>query len=122
MTRALPLYVMAPVTLFDGTALAEGTLPNSKITQRIKEVMEPLWDNVGATLDFIYSVPGHPLMRPESGYIIFVSPPFSCLFFNQFPNPSRLTLKGARPAEGPYPHGSPSAAAEGFSCEGGESR
>ena len=42
MTRALPLYTMVPEASFDGTALAEGTLPNSKIVQRIKEAMEPL--------------------------------------------------------------------------------
>jgi len=37
MTRALPLYAMAPEASFNETAL-----PNSKIVQRIKEVMEPL--------------------------------------------------------------------------------
>ena len=54
--------------------LAEGTLPNSKNVQHIKEAMEPLWDDMGASLDFIYPVPGHPPMRLELGYIIFVSP------------------------------------------------
>ena len=48
---------MAPEALFDGTTLTEGTLPNSEITQRIKEVMEPLRDDVGAALDFVYPVP-----------------------------------------------------------------
>ena len=33
----------------------------------------------------------------------------------------RLTLRGAGPAKGPHPHGSPSAAAEGFVREGDES-
>ena len=42
MTRALPLYAMAPEASFDGTTLAEGMLPNSEIAQRIKEAMEPL--------------------------------------------------------------------------------
>jgi len=32
MTRVLPLYAMAPKASLDGTALTEGTLPNSKIT------------------------------------------------------------------------------------------
>ena len=82
MTRVLPLYAMAPEAPFDGTALAEGTLPNSKITQRIKEVMEPLRDDAGAALDFVYPMPGHPPMRPEPGYVVFVSFPFSCLLFN----------------------------------------
>ena len=82
MTHVLPLYTMAPEVSFDGTALAEGTLPNSEITQRIKEAMEPLWDNAGAALNFVYLVPGHPLMRLEPGYIVFLSFPFSCLLFN----------------------------------------
>ena len=34
----------------------------------------------------------------------------------------RLTLRGAGPAKGPHPHGSPGAAAEGFGREGGKSR
>ena len=82
MTRALPLYAMAPKASFDRTALTEGTLSNSEIVQRIKEAMEPLRDDMGAALDFIYPVPGHPLMWPEPGYIIFVSFPASCLLFN----------------------------------------
>ena len=82
MMRALPLYAMAPEALFDGTVLAKGALPNSEITQRIKEAMEPLWDNAGAALDFIYPVSGHPSMWPEPGYVVFVSFPFSCLCFN----------------------------------------
>ena len=48
MTRALPLYAMAPEASFDGTVLVEGALPNSEIAQRIKEAMEPSWDNAGA--------------------------------------------------------------------------
>ena len=81
-TRVLPLYMMAPEASFDGTALAKGTLPNSKIAQRIKEATEPLWDDAGAALDFVYPVPGHPPMRPELGYIVFITFPFSCLLFN----------------------------------------
>ena len=82
MTRALPLYAMAPEALFDGTVLAEGTLPNSEIAQRIKEAMEPLWDDTGAALNFVYPVLGHPPMRLEPCYIVFISFPFSCLLFN----------------------------------------
>ena len=82
MTRVLPLYAMAPEVSFDGTALAEGMLPNSEISQHIKEAMEPLQDDVGATLDFVYPVLGHPPMRPEPGYVVFISFPFSCLLFN----------------------------------------
>ena len=82
MMRALPLYAMAPEASFEGTALAEGTLPNSEIAQRIKEAMEPLRDDAGATLDFVYPVREHPPMRLELGYVVFVFFPFSCLLFN----------------------------------------
>ena len=82
MMRALLLYAMAPEASFDRTTLAEGTLPNSEITQRFKEVMEPLWDDTGATLDFVYPVSWHLPMRSEPGYVIFISFPFSCLPFN----------------------------------------
>ena len=57
-------------------------LPNSEITQRIKEAMEPSRDDAGAPLDFIYLVLGHPLMWPKPGNIVFVSFPFSYLLFN----------------------------------------
>ena len=82
MMRELPLYAMAPEASFDGTVLAEGALSNSEIAQCIKVVMEPLCDDVGAPLDFIYLVPGHRPMRPEPGYVVFVSFPFLCLFFS----------------------------------------
>ena len=62
MMRALPLYAMALEASFDEMTLAEGTLPNSKIAQRMKE--------------------GHPPMRPEPGYVVFVSFSFSFLLFN----------------------------------------
>ena len=82
MMHVLPLYAMAPKASFDRTALAEGMLLNSEIMQRIKEVMEPLQDDAGAALDFVYPVPRHPLMRPEPCYVVFVSFPFSSLLFN----------------------------------------
>ena len=82
MMRALPLYAMVPEASFGGTALAEGALPNSEIVQCIKEAMEPSRDNVGAPLNFIFPVPGHPPMRPEPGHVVFVSFPISCLLFN----------------------------------------
>ena len=82
MMRTLPLYAMEPEASFDRTTFAEGMLPNSEIMQRIKKAMEPLRDDAGATLDFVYPVSGHPLMRPEPGYVVFVSFSFSCLLFN----------------------------------------
>ena len=62
MMHALPLYAMAPEASFDGTTLTDGALSNSEIAQRIKEAMEPSWDDAGTPLDFIYPVPRHPLM------------------------------------------------------------
>ena len=82
MTRALPLYALAPKASFDRMTLAEGTLPNSEIAQCINEAMEPLRDNTGAGLDFVYLALGHPPMRSEPGYVVLVSFPFSCLLFN----------------------------------------
>ena len=70
---ALPLYVMAPGASFDGTVLVEEALSPSKVTQRIKTAMEPSRDSVGAPLDFVYPMPGHPPMRLEPGYIVLVS-------------------------------------------------
>ena len=82
MTRMLPLYVMAPKASFNGTTLAKGMLPNSKIAQRIKEAMELSRDDAGAPVDFVYPAPGHPLMQQEPGHVIFISFPSSYLLFN----------------------------------------
>ena len=82
MMRMLLLYAMAPKASFDETELAEEMLPNSEMVQRIKEVMEPLWDDTDDALDFIYPMPEHPPMWPEPGYVVFVSFPFSCILFN----------------------------------------
>jgi len=82
MRRTLPLHMMAPETSLDRTTLAEGALSPSEVAHRIKEAMEPPWDDAGAVIDFVYPVPGHPPMRPELGYIVFVSFLSSCLLFN----------------------------------------
>ena len=82
MRHVLPLYTMVPGASFDGTMLAEGALSPSKVTQRIKEAMEPSRDDVGAPLDFMYLVPGHPPMWPKPGYIVFISFLSSCLLFD----------------------------------------
>ena len=39
----------------------------------IKEAMEPSKDTAGVVLDFVFPVPEHPPMRPEPGFIDFVS-------------------------------------------------
>jgi hypothetical protein len=77
MAHALPLYRMTPDAPLEGTVLAEGPLTNSKIMQRIKEAIEPTRDSSGAILDFVYLVPRHPLMQPNTGFIEFVSFPLS---------------------------------------------
>ena len=82
MMCALPLYAMAPEASFDETTLIEGMLLDSEITQHIKEVKEPLWDDARAALDFVYPVPRHPPMWLEPSYVVFISFPVSCLLFN----------------------------------------
>ena len=82
MRRALPLHMMVPRASLDRTALAEGVLSPSEVAQRIKEAMEPLWDDADAILEFVYLVWGHRPMWPESGYIIFISFLSLCLLFN----------------------------------------
>ena len=73
MARALPLHQMVPGASFEGTVLVDEALPPSEVAQRIKEAMEPSKDTTGVVLDHVYPVPGHPLMRPEPGFIDFVS-------------------------------------------------
>ena len=81
MRRALPLHMMAFRASLDGMMLAEGALSPSEVAQCIKEAMEPLRDDAGAALDFVYPVAGHPPMRSELGYIDFVSSLSPCLLF-----------------------------------------
>ena len=73
MAHALPLYQMVPGASFEGTPLADEALPPSEVAQHIKEAMEPTKDSAGAVLDFVYPVLGHPPMRPELGFVDFVS-------------------------------------------------
>ena len=80
MSHALPLYPMAPGASIEGTTLTDGALPPTEVAQRIKEAMEPSKDTNGVVLDFVYPVPGHPPMRPEPGFINFVSSPFPVSF------------------------------------------
>ena len=82
MRHALPLHMMVPRASHDGMLLAERALSPSEVAQCIKEEMEPSRDDVGAVLDFMYPMPGHPPMWPKSGNIVFVSSLSLCLFFN----------------------------------------
>ena len=73
MTRVLPLHQMAPGASFEGMVLVDEALHPSKVAQRIKEAMEPSKDTIGVLLDFVFLVLGHPPMRPEPGFIDFIS-------------------------------------------------
>ena len=65
MARVLPLYQMVLKASFKGTVLVDEALPPSEVAQRIKEAMEPTKDSVGAVLDFVYPMRGHPPMWPK---------------------------------------------------------
>ena len=73
MACVLPLHQMAPGASFEGTVLVDEAFPPSEVAQRIKEVMEPLKDTAVVVLDFVFPVPGHPPMRPEPGFVDFIS-------------------------------------------------
>ena len=81
MARALPLHQMVPGASHEGLVLVDEALPPSEVAQRIKEAMEPSNDTTGVILDFVFPVPGHPPMRPEPGFIDFISSLFPCLLF-----------------------------------------
>ena len=105
MSRALPLYLMAPGASLEGMTLADGVLPPIEVARRIKEAMEPSKDNNDVVLNFVYLVPGHPPMRPEPGFIDFVSSPFPCLFLYLNFQPFDPDLRIAGPAKESCPHG-----------------
>ena len=65
MARVLPLYQVVPEASFEGTVFVDEVLPYSEVAQRIKEAMEPTKDSVGAVLDFVYPMRGHPPMWPK---------------------------------------------------------
>jgi hypothetical protein len=65
--RTLLLYEMMPSTPLDGMVLAQEALRDSEVAQHIKEATtmeEP---------DSMFSIPGHPAMRPDTGFIDLVS-------------------------------------------------
>ena len=86
MARALPLYRMVPGESFEGMVLVDEALAPSDVAQRIKEAMELPKDTTGSTLKHVYLVPGHPPMRPEPGFLEFVSFFFPVLLLSfEFP-------------------------------------
>ena len=86
MAHVLPLYRMVPGESFEGTVLVDEALAPSEVAQRIKEAMELSKDTTGSTLEHVYPVPGHPPMRPEPGFLEFVSFFFPVLLLSfEFP-------------------------------------
>ena len=81
MAHVLPLHLMVLGASLEGTALVDEALPPSEVAQHIKEAMEPSKDNAGVVLDFMYPVSGHPPIRPELGFIDFISSLSLCLPF-----------------------------------------
>ena len=80
MAHVLPLHRMMPGMSFEGTVLVDEALPYSEVAQHIKEATEPTKDSAGRVLDIVYPVPGLPPMRPEPGFLEFVSSPLPCSF------------------------------------------
>jgi hypothetical protein len=77
------MYQMTPQLLLDGTVLLAGdALSVGKVEQRLKEATEVSASSVGEIVP-VYPVPGHPPMRPDVGFVEFVSPSFfrCCLDF-----------------------------------------
>ena len=50
MSRALPLYLMAPRASPEGTTFADEALPPTEVAQWIKEAMEPSKDAASVVL------------------------------------------------------------------------
>jgi hypothetical protein len=67
MARALLLYEMVPGAPRNGTTLAQEVLRDSVIAQRIKDA------TVVDDLDFVFPIPVHPMMRPDTGFVDLVS-------------------------------------------------
>jgi hypothetical protein len=80
MAHALSMYQMTPQSSPDGTVmLAEDALSVGEVELRLKEAMEVPAASSGEIVP-IYPIPGHLPMRPNTGFVEFVSPPsfFGC--------------------------------------------
>jgi hypothetical protein len=75
MACALSMYQMVPQSSPDGMVmLAEDALSVGEVELRLKEAMEVLVASSGEIIP-IYPIPGHLPMRPNTGFVEFVSPP-----------------------------------------------
>jgi hypothetical protein len=77
MACALSLYEMVPGVPLEGTVLAHEPLYDIKVAQRIMDVTEvaPRSRDAAASgdLEFIFTIPGHPTMRSDTGFTEFIS-------------------------------------------------
>jgi hypothetical protein len=83
----------------------------------------PAQGSSGVILDFVYLVPRHSPMQPDTGFVEFISVPLSpILLFPlvNFSSPAPLTLSEMAPAEGSRPYGPSSAFAQECGREGSE--
>jgi hypothetical protein len=78
MVRALSLYEMTPSVPFNKTVVTHEALRDTEVAQRINDA------TMEADLDFVFLIPGHPMMRPDAGFIEFVS----SFLFSPTANPS----------------------------------
>jgi hypothetical protein len=58
---------MTPAVPFDEMLVVHEALHDTEVAQRINDAM------MEANLDFIFLILGHPMMRPDVGFIEFVS-------------------------------------------------
>ena len=73
MVRSLPMYKMMPDSMPQGTVMVAGeALSIGEMAQRIKEAMECPTDP-SVDLILVYPVPGHPMMRQNTGFVELVS-------------------------------------------------
>jgi hypothetical protein len=79
MAHALSMYQMTPQSSPDKTMMLAGDALNvGEVEQCLKEATEVPVSPSGEIIP-IYPVPGHPPMRPDMGFVEFVSPPsFGC--------------------------------------------
>lgn len=73
MKRALPMYKMTPGLAAEGTVMVtDEALSVGEAKQRVKVAMECPGDS-DPNIILVYSVPGHPVMRPDKGFVDLVS-------------------------------------------------
>lgn len=77
MSCMLPLYHTGPDARPEGALLAEAPLTPSEIAQRIWDTMGSREGPTKTIRDIVFLVSGCPSMRPEPGFVVFISFQFS---------------------------------------------